>query len=188
MKVLTAAGRYHFFYFVAVIFFGSFYLVNLILAIVSMSYQQQQQKVNAEKQERERRKVKDDLEQQNEEARKISIVDEYLHSHEQNLDNALFFENPNRQPSYSSISIEYDQNRCVRETLFSIDNKFFSFRNTNIDQNDPSKPHHYYSTIGVLFIRIPLQLLMNIKVMIQQFHFSMMHNEIQRAREVVKYR
>jgi hypothetical protein len=82
-----------------------------------MSYQQQQQKVNAENQERERRKVENDLEQQNEEARKISIFDE----NEQRIDNALFFENPNRQPSYSSISIEYDQNRFVREKiLFSI--------------------------------------------------------------------
>ena len=113
MKVLTAAGRYHFFYFVAVIFFGSFYLVNLILAIVSMSYQEQQQKVNAEKLERERRKVEDELEQQNQEAQKASICDGYLQDNEHNLDNALFFENPNRQPSYSSLSIEYDQNRYV---------------------------------------------------------------------------
>lgn len=115
LKVLTAAGRYHFFYFVAVIFFGSFYLINLILAIVSMSYQEQQQKVNAEKRERERRKVEDELEQQNIEARKSSIFDGYLQYNEDVIDNNLFFENPNRQPSYSSLSIEYDQNRSVRE-------------------------------------------------------------------------
>ncbi|CAF0997674.1 unnamed protein product [Rotaria sordida] len=109
--VLTAAGRYHFFYFVAVIFFGSFYLVNLILAIVSMSYQEQQQKVRAEKQERERRKVEDELEQQYEEARKASASDSLFQCQDQNLQNALFFENSNRQPSYSSLSIEYDQYR-----------------------------------------------------------------------------
>ncbi|CAF4186803.1 unnamed protein product, partial [Rotaria sp. Silwood2] len=110
--VLTAAGRYHFFYFVAVIFFGSFYLVNLILAIVSMSYQEQQQKVNAENQERERRKVEDELEQQqNEEARKACEFDNLFQYEDQNIQNALFFENPNRQLSYSSLSIEYDQNR-----------------------------------------------------------------------------
>ncbi|CAF3645565.1 unnamed protein product [Rotaria sp. Silwood1] len=109
--ILTAAGRYHFFYFVAVIFFGSFYLVNLILAIVSMSYQEQQQKVNAEKKERERRKVKDELEQQNEEARKVYEFDNLYQIEDQNIENQLFFENPNRQLSYSSLSIEYDQNR-----------------------------------------------------------------------------
>jgi len=54
---LSAAGRYHFVYFVVVIFFGSFYLVNLILAIVSMSYLEQQKKVEAENEERERCKI-----------------------------------------------------------------------------------------------------------------------------------
>jgi hypothetical protein len=54
---LSAAGRYHFLYFVVVIFFGSFYLVNLILAIVSMSYLEQQKKVEAENEERERRQI-----------------------------------------------------------------------------------------------------------------------------------
>ncbi len=54
---MSAAGRYHFLYFVVVIFFGSFYLVNLILAIVSMSYLEQQKKVEAENEERERRQI-----------------------------------------------------------------------------------------------------------------------------------
>jgi uncharacterized protein YlxW (UPF0749 family) len=111
--VLSAAGRYQFFYFVAVIFFGSFYLVNLILAIVSMSYQEQQKKVNAEKLERERRKVKDELEQQNEEARKLSAYVEPL-AEEQKVDNTLVFQKFSRQTSFSSLSIEYDRNQSVR--------------------------------------------------------------------------
>jgi heme/copper-type cytochrome/quinol oxidase subunit 2 len=64
--VLSSAGRYHFLYFVAVIFFGSFYLVNLILAIVSMSYVDEQKRVEAENQERERRKIEDELPLNNE--------------------------------------------------------------------------------------------------------------------------
>ena len=112
---MSAAGRYHFLYFVAVIFFGSFYLVNLILAIVSMSYQEQQKKVEAENEERERRKIEDELEQQNEEARKASEFDGlFTYPEMNNIDNALFFENPNRQLSYSSLSIEYEQNRLVK--------------------------------------------------------------------------
>jgi uncharacterized membrane protein YhiD involved in acid resistance len=108
--VLTAAGRYHFLYFVAVI-----YLVNLILAIVSMSYQEQQKKVRAENEERERRKVKDELEQQNEIAQKVSELNGLLHDNtiEENVEGALFFENPNRKISSSSLSIEYDQNQKV---------------------------------------------------------------------------
>ena len=113
--MLSAAGRYQFFYFVAVIFFGSFYLVNLILAIVSMSYQEQQKKVNAEKLERERRKVKDELEQQNEDARKLSEYDELL-TDERTVEKTLVFERFDRPSSFSSLSMEYDRNQPVRAT------------------------------------------------------------------------
>ncbi|CAF1120007.1 unnamed protein product [Adineta ricciae] len=61
--VLSAAGRYHFFYFVAVIFFGSFYLVNLILAIVARSYLEQQTKAAAENEEFERQKIENQRKQ-----------------------------------------------------------------------------------------------------------------------------
>ncbi len=116
--MLTAAGRYHFLYFVAVIFFGSFYLVNLILAIVSMSYQEQQKKVRAENEERERRKIADELVQQNEEARKVSELNELLYvENDLDLENVLCFENPNRQISYSSLLIEYEQNQQVKINL-----------------------------------------------------------------------
>ena len=40
--VLTAEGPFQVIYFIGVIFFGSFYLINLILAIVAMSYREQQ--------------------------------------------------------------------------------------------------------------------------------------------------
>jgi hypothetical protein len=120
--VLTTAGRYHFLYFFAVIFFGSFYLVNLILAIVSMSYQKQQKKVRTENEERERRKVEDELEQKNEEARKLSAFNELLSiENDQYFENVRVFENSNRQISYSNLSIEYEQNYKVKK---SFKNKF----------------------------------------------------------------
>lgn len=78
-----------------------------------MSYQEQQKKVNAEKLERERRKVEDELEQQNEDARKLSECDALLPV-ERTVDNVLVFENSNRLPSLSSLSIEYEQNEMVR--------------------------------------------------------------------------
>ncbi|CAF2903870.1 unnamed protein product [Rotaria sp. Silwood2] len=142
-QVLTSAGRYHFFYFVAVIFFGSFYLVNLILAIVSMSYQEQQKKVQAENEERERRKIENELEEQNEEARKASELHALLHTdNEQYIENALCFENPNRKTSYSSLSIEYEQNQKKNELkhkrLLEASPSMFQFENSSLVFSNPT--------------------------------------------------
>jgi len=99
---------------VAVIFFGSFYLVNLILAIISRSYLEQQQIVQAETEERERRKIEDEFEIKNEEAQKISEAHALLHvDNEQYVENTPDFENPNRKASYSDVSVEYEQNGKV---------------------------------------------------------------------------
>ena len=43
-SVLRTAGPWHIIFFVVIIFLGSFYLVNLILAIVAMSYDELQKK------------------------------------------------------------------------------------------------------------------------------------------------
>nr|AAV93244.1 voltage-sensitive sodium channel [Musca domestica] len=46
--VLQAAGPWHMLFFIVIIFLGSFYLVNLILAIVAMSYDELQRKAEEE--------------------------------------------------------------------------------------------------------------------------------------------
>ncbi|XP_061392207.1 sodium channel protein para isoform X29 [Musca vetustissima] len=46
--VLQAAGPWHMLFFIVIIFLGSFYLVNLILAIVAMSYDELQKKAEEE--------------------------------------------------------------------------------------------------------------------------------------------
>ena len=46
-------GPWHVMFFVVCIFLGSFYLVNLVLAIVAMSYDEQQAMVAAEQEEAE---------------------------------------------------------------------------------------------------------------------------------------
>ena len=62
LQVLRAAGPWHIVFFVFIIFLGSYYLVNLILAIVAMSYDQLQKKAEEEEEsallEEERLKVK----------------------------------------------------------------------------------------------------------------------------------
>ncbi|CAF3763063.1 unnamed protein product [Rotaria sp. Silwood1] len=142
-QILTTAGRYHFFYFVAVIFFGSFYLVNLILAIVSMSYQEQQKKVQAENEERERRKIANELEEQNEEARKISELHALLPiDNEQYIENVLCFENLNRENSYSSLSIEYEQNQKKNDLKYKeslqASPSMFQFENSSFIYSNPT--------------------------------------------------
>ncbi len=53
-QTLRAAGKTYMIFFVLVIFVGSFYLVNLILAVVAMAYEEQNQ---ATMEEAERKEV-----------------------------------------------------------------------------------------------------------------------------------
>ncbi|WP_368857656.1 ion transporter [Vibrio parahaemolyticus] len=46
--MLRAVGPWHIVFFIVIIFLGSFYLVNLILAIVAMSYDELQKKAEEE--------------------------------------------------------------------------------------------------------------------------------------------
>lgn len=46
--MLRSAGPWHMLFFIVIIFLGSFYLVNLILAIVAMSYDELQKKAEEE--------------------------------------------------------------------------------------------------------------------------------------------
>ncbi|CAF3746852.1 unnamed protein product [Rotaria sp. Silwood1] len=139
--VLSAAGRYHFFYFLAVIFFGSFYLINLILAIVSMSYFEQQKQIEIENKELERRKIEDELEIQNEEAQKALEAQSHLHT-----ENTPCNDDLDRRISHCTISIEYKQNENTNnsnnmrlsQTISSIhqfNKSHFSLSNTLINDD-----------------------------------------------------
>lgn len=52
-ETLRAAGKTYMIFFVLVIFVGSFYLVNLILAVVAMAYEEQNQATIEEAQQKE---------------------------------------------------------------------------------------------------------------------------------------
>ncbi len=92
-----------------VIFFGSFYLVNLTLAIVAMSYLEQKKKVEAENKERERRKSIHKLERKLEKPRRLSEVHTLLH-----VDNT----HRNRTVTFSGVPIEYEENQKVNNLDF----------------------------------------------------------------------
>lgn len=54
LQTLRSAGKTYMVFFVLVIFLGSFYLVNLILAVVAMAYEEQNQATIAEAWQKER--------------------------------------------------------------------------------------------------------------------------------------
>lgn len=53
-QTLRASGKTYMIFFVFVIFLGSFYLVNLILAVVAMAYEEQNQASIAEAEAKEK--------------------------------------------------------------------------------------------------------------------------------------
>lgn len=53
MQTLRAAGKTYMIFFVVIIFLGSFYLINLILAVVAMAYAEQNEATIAEAKEKE---------------------------------------------------------------------------------------------------------------------------------------
>ncbi|XP_077128918.1 sodium channel protein type 2 subunit alpha-like [Ranitomeya variabilis] len=70
MKTLRASGKTYMIFFVLVIFLGSFYLVNLILAVVAMAYEEQNQATLQEAQQKseEFKKMMETLKKQQEDA------------------------------------------------------------------------------------------------------------------------
>uniref|UniRef100_A0A8C5DWJ3 Sodium channel protein n=1 Tax=Gouania willdenowi TaxID=441366 RepID=A0A8C5DWJ3_GOUWI len=77
MLTLRAAGKTYMIFFVLVIFVGSFYLVNLILAVVAMAYEEQNQATmeEAQRKEDEFKAMLDQLKKQQEDAQ-VSTVSE----------------------------------------------------------------------------------------------------------------
>ncbi|XP_066432018.1 sodium channel protein type 2 subunit alpha isoform X9 [Eleutherodactylus coqui] len=77
---LRAAGKTYMIFFVLVIFLGSFYLVNLILAVVAMAYEEQNQATleEAEQKEAEFQQMLEQLKKQQEEAQVYSCISSSL--------------------------------------------------------------------------------------------------------------
>nr|DBA19789.1 TPA: hypothetical protein GDO54_015566 [Pyxicephalus adspersus] len=80
MKTLRSAGKTYMIFFVLVIFLGSFYLVNLILAVVAMAYEEQNQATleEAEQKAAEFQKMMEQLKKQQEEAQAVAAAAETM--------------------------------------------------------------------------------------------------------------
>uniref|UniRef100_A0A8I3RZT3 Sodium channel protein n=1 Tax=Canis lupus familiaris TaxID=9615 RepID=A0A8I3RZT3_CANLF len=81
---LRAAGKTYMIFFVLVIFLGSFYLINLILAVVAMAYEEQNQATleEAEQKEAEFQQMLEQLKKQQEAAQQAAAVTASEHSRE----------------------------------------------------------------------------------------------------------
>uniref|UniRef100_A0A8C2JVK4 Sodium channel protein n=1 Tax=Cyprinus carpio TaxID=7962 RepID=A0A8C2JVK4_CYPCA len=79
-QTLRAAGKPYMIFFVLVIFLGSFYLVNLILAVVAMAYDEQNQATieEAQQKEEEFQAMLEQLKRQQEEAQ---VANTHTHTH-----------------------------------------------------------------------------------------------------------
>ncbi len=73
-QTLRAAGKTYMIFFVVIIFLGSFYLINLILAVVAMAYAEQNEATIAEAKEKEEKyaKILDQLKKQAEVCQTLS--------------------------------------------------------------------------------------------------------------------
>uniref|UniRef100_A0A665VNP0 Sodium channel protein n=1 Tax=Echeneis naucrates TaxID=173247 RepID=A0A665VNP0_ECHNA len=78
MLTLRAAGKTYMIFFVLVIFVGSFYLVNLILAVVAMAYEEQNQATMEEAQQKEEefKAMLEQLRKQQEEAQASTVSED----------------------------------------------------------------------------------------------------------------
>ncbi|XP_048200211.1 sodium channel protein type 1 subunit alpha isoform X1 [Perognathus longimembris pacificus] len=81
---LRAAGKTYMIFFVLVIFLGSFYLINLILAVVAMAYEEQNQATleEAEQKEAEFQQMLEQLKKQQEAAQQAAATTASEHSRE----------------------------------------------------------------------------------------------------------
>uniref|UniRef100_A0A8D0FRG1 Sodium channel protein n=1 Tax=Strix occidentalis caurina TaxID=311401 RepID=A0A8D0FRG1_STROC len=119
-QTLRASGKVYILFFMLVIFLGSFYLVNLILAVVTMAYEDQNKATIAETEAKERKFWEAmELLQKEQEVRKLfpSINDESSLMHlPPHLSVEYFNEALQRQRAASAVSIitklEESQRRC----------------------------------------------------------------------------
>ncbi|EMP38712.1 Sodium channel protein type 2 subunit alpha [Chelonia mydas] len=138
---LRAAGKTYMIFFVLVIFLGSFYLINLILAVVAMAYEEQNQATmeEAEQKEAEFQQMLEQLKKQQEEAQSLLSIRGSLFSPRRSSRTSLFSfrgrakdvgsENDFADDEHST----FEDNESRRGSLF-VPHRHGERRNSNISQ------------------------------------------------------
>ncbi|XP_008414725.1 sodium channel protein type 4 subunit alpha B-like [Poecilia reticulata] len=122
---LRAAGKTYMIFFVVIIFLGSFYLINLILAVVAMAYAEQNEAniAEAKQQEEEYAQILEALKQREEEqaARRAALLenqDPALQSQEEDTNKEEFEDNQRPCPPcwyvFANIFLKWDCCSCWR--------------------------------------------------------------------------
>ncbi|XP_051986096.1 sodium channel protein type 2 subunit alpha-like isoform X10 [Xyrauchen texanus] len=127
-QTLRAAGKPYMIFFVLVIFLGSFYLVNLILAVVAMAYDEQNQATieEAQQKEEEFQAMLEQLKRQQEEAQVAAAA--ATESGEYSGRGGLSEESSSGGSRLSSKSAKERRNRRKKQSLLSIRGSLFSPR------------------------------------------------------------
>ncbi|KAM4626228.1 sodium channel protein type 2 subunit alpha-like [Discoglossus pictus] len=114
---LRASGKTYMIFFVLVIFLGSFYLVNLILAVVAMAYEEQNQATleEAQQKEFEFQKMLEQLKRQQEEAQAVlaAAVETWAESQELSEEGGL--DDGSESSSVSKLSTKSAKDRRNRK-------------------------------------------------------------------------
>uniref|UniRef100_A0A8B9P4K4 Sodium channel protein n=1 Tax=Apteryx owenii TaxID=8824 RepID=A0A8B9P4K4_APTOW len=121
---LRAAGKTYMIFFVLVIFLGSFYLINLILAVVAMAYEEQNQATmeEAEQKEAEFQQMLEQLKKQQEEAQVMMeiVISEHPYSIFHLQGTTTETEIRKRRLSSYQISMEMLEDSAARQRAMSI--------------------------------------------------------------------
>ncbi|OPJ80000.1 hypothetical protein AV530_002416 [Patagioenas fasciata monilis] len=148
---LRAAGKTYMIFFVLVIFLGSFYLINLILAVVAMAYEEQNQATmeEAEQKEAEFQQMLEQLKKQQEAAQSESEDSIRRKGFRLSIEgNRLTYEKKYSSPHQSLLSIRgslFSPRRNSRTSLFSFrgrakdvgsENDFADDEHSTFEDND----------------------------------------------------
>uniref|UniRef100_A0A8C1THP6 Sodium channel protein n=1 Tax=Cyprinus carpio TaxID=7962 RepID=A0A8C1THP6_CYPCA len=116
-QTLRSAGKTYMIFFVLVIFLGSFYLVNLILAVVAMAYEEQNQATIAEAwaKEREFQLAMEQLRKEQREAEMAALAVDLSPSPFSRKDSVKF---QNRTRSHRTLSEEMEDNSLYTQPFF----------------------------------------------------------------------
>uniref|UniRef100_A0A669CES1 Sodium channel protein n=1 Tax=Oreochromis niloticus TaxID=8128 RepID=A0A669CES1_ORENI len=118
-QTLRVSGKPYMIFFLLIIFLGSFYLINLILAVVAMAYEEQNQAAAKEAQEKEEefKAMLEQLRQQQEEAQSFLSFHGPLFSPRRNSKTSLFSFRSQAQDVGSENEFADDENSIFEDNM-----------------------------------------------------------------------
>uniref|UniRef100_A0A8C8CM00 Sodium channel protein n=1 Tax=Oncorhynchus tshawytscha TaxID=74940 RepID=A0A8C8CM00_ONCTS len=158
-QTLRAAGKPYMIFFVLVIFLGSFYLINLILAVVAMAYDEQNQATmeEAQKKEEEFQAMLEQLRRQQEDAQRGDLTESSSEASKLSSKSAKERRNRRKKRKQREEEEREDNDKCHRsESESSMKKSHFRFSMDasnlhNYDMNCSTPYQSFLSIRGPLF-------------------------------------